>query len=189
MDLLSVAARLAGLSLADLSPPLGDPGGPCQVIHRIEDSVQSPKLRNDLVKEVESNRPLSNKDAGQVYEVDVEPGVGTRKKIHIGPHAQFRMDLRSVTVGDIQNAVREFFKRLNDLKSRQHPSYSRYYGLLSRGEKVEWTSSDDVTVVMAETGPDSLFIVTAYQEGVPDPVAKPGKCGSPDVELPPPSRP
>ena len=86
------------------------------------------------------------------------------------------------------SSVKEFFKRLNDLKSRKHPAYSRYHDPLSRGEKVEWTSSDDITIVMVETGPGSLFIVTAYKEGVPDPVAKPGECGSPDVELPPPSR-
>jgi len=51
MDLaLRVAARYLR---ADLQPPLGDPGGPCQVIQRIEEEVPNPNLREHLIDEVE----------------------------------------------------------------------------------------------------------------------------------------
>lgn len=189
VDLWLMAARLAGVRLADLSPPLGEPGGPCQVVQRIEEAIRSPKLKDDLVKGVESNEPLSNKDVGKIYDVDVEPGVGTRKQIHISPHAQYRMDLRGVTVRDVQDAVKELFKRLNDWKSQKHPAYARLHGPLSRGEKVEWTSSKGITVVIVERDSSSLAVVTAYKEGIPDPVAKPGECGQTEMELVPPSRP
>ena len=84
---------------ADLHPPLGKPGGPNHLIQRIVTEVDDQPTEDRLVREVEHGKDLSNEEAAKVYPLGSEPGVGVIRNILIGPHAEYRMDLRSVKIG------------------------------------------------------------------------------------------
>jgi len=158
-----VAARYR---LADLSPPLGDPGGPCQVIQRIQEEVRTPALQDHLIDEVEDGVDLANPEAAKIYHLDRELGVRFVRNILIGPHAQYRMDLRSITVKNVQDALAGFGKLVNDLKSRKHPGYDSYARQLNSGEPIKYTDRKlDLTVVFALEGRDTVKVITTYWPG------------------------
>lgn len=163
---------------SDLTPPLGWYGGPCLVVDRIRQEVRTPALRDTLEDQVEAGKPLSNPDAAKVYDLEVEKGVGIFKQVRITAHAQYRMDLRGVTVGDIRIALNDFLKKLGDWKSQQAWEYRHYTELLTRGEPVEWVDKrlGDLVVIFATArqGGGVVDIVTTYWKGLNDP--KPETC-------------
>lgn len=156
---------------ADLTPPLGYPGGPCHVVKRIQDEVQSPRLQDHLTDEVEKGKSLSNPEAAKVYDLEVEKGPrGPFKKLIIGPHTQYRMDLRGVQVPVVRGAIQDFLKHLMDWKSRQDWQYDHYNEMIARGEPIEWTyDRAKLFVVFARQGRDALKLVTTYWKGIKDP--------------------
>jgi hypothetical protein len=129
------------MKYGDLNPPLGKPGGPCHLIHRIEKEVQDPRLEQQLIKNVETGRGLSNPEAATVYDLEVESGTGGLfRQLVIGPHAQYRMDLRGVTVFQLLVTLKKFFKLYADAKSRQDFNYRTWtQGLQDPREGVNWT--------------------------------------------------
>ena len=175
MDLaLRVAARYLR---ADLQPPLGDPGGPCQVIQRIQDEIPNPNLREHLIDEVEEGDDLSNPEAAKIYSLEREMGVRFVRNLLIGPHAQYRMDLRSIKVKDVQETLAGFSKMVNTLKSKKHPGYNSYAKQLSSGEAIKYTDpKTDLTVVFAMEGRDTVKVVTTYWPGKPTPHAPAQGC-------------
>jgi len=164
---------------SDLSPPLGYPGGPCHVVQRIHEEVGSPRLEEKLIGQVERNKGLTNTDAGKVYDVETEAGTthGIRK-ILISPHAQYRMDLRGVTVPEVRLALKNFVKQLNDWKSQQDSRYNSTVEDIARGEGVRWEDPKlKLVVVFTGHGRETVRIVTAFWKGVPDERAPgPGQC-------------
>jgi hypothetical protein len=168
--LLRVAARFQ--RIADLMPPLGKPGGPCQVIQRIEDNVRNPALKGELEREVGTGHTLSNPDASKIYPLDREPGAGRIKNLLISSHAQYRMDLRSVTVEDVQRALTNWSKALNDLKSQKNPSYDRMIREMNAGS-VEWNDPKSGLFLVFEVRGDQAAIITTYWKGQKDPRAVP----------------
>jgi hypothetical protein len=165
-----LARKVVRRYLADLHPPLGDPGGPCQVIRRIHEEIRSPRLEDQLTEEVEKGEDLSNPEAAKVYQIDRELGVNFVRNILIGPHAQYRMDLRSVTVKDVQQALAGFNKMLNTLRSKKSPAAEGYQRQLARGEPIKWIDpKTNLTVVFAMESRDTLKVVTTYWPGVETP--------------------
>jgi len=160
-----------GRRQADLTPPLGYPGGPCHVVKRIDEEVQNPRLKDHLTDEVEKGKPLSNPEAAKVYDLEVEKGPrGPYKKLIIGPHAQYRMDLRGIQVPIVRGAVQDFLKHLMDWKSRQDWQYEHYTEMLARAEPIEWVYDKvGLFVVFTRYGRDGLKIVTTYWKGIKDP--------------------
>lgn len=157
--------------VADLEPPLGWPGGPCHVIERVQNEVQNPRLREEIIDDVELGTALSNPDAAQVYDIDVEKmPEGTRfKRLLIGPHAQYRMDLRRVNVPVVRAALRSFYKAYGDEKSRKSPLARRWEESFARSESITWTDKKlGLTLAFAIQGAD-VKLVTAYWEGESDP--------------------
>ena len=155
---------------ADLSPPLGYPGGPCQVVQRIEHEVRNPGLKQDLIEEVERGGKLSNPDASKIYDVEAEVGSGLIKRLMISAHGQYRMDLRGVTVPEVRLALKGFSKIMGDWKSQRHPSYQYYSDLLSRGQHIDWTDPKiGLTVVFVMRGRDTAVLITTYWKGEQDP--------------------
>jgi len=169
---------------ADLMPPLGYPGGPCHVVQRIDDQVRNPRVKDNLTDQVQDGKSLSNPSAAKVYRLEKERGPGGPiKQILIGPHAQYRMDLRGVTVTEVRLALKRFTKQLNDWKSRKDFQYEHFITRFQRGESYEYTDPGlKLTVVFAGHGRDTAKIVTTYWKGQPDP-PPPGAC-----LLPSPSR-
>lgn len=166
---------LARYLKADLSPPLGYPGGPCHVVERIENNIRNPKLKEDLSQDVERGKSLSNPDASKVYRLDTEVGAGFLKRLLIGPHAQFRMDLRSITVPAVRVALASLDKALQTFRSTKSPAYDRYMKDMQTGT-LEWVDpKTSLAIVVALEGRDTIKLVTTYWKGDSDPKA-PGSC-------------
>lgn len=163
---------------ADLTPPLGWMGGTCLVVDRIEDRVRTPALREELSEKVEHGQKLTNPEAAKVYTMENERGGGIITHIRISPHAQYRMDQRAITVGDLRAFFMDFSKKLGDWKSQRSDEYMHYAEGMSRGTPVEWVDKrlGDLMVVFAISGRGVADIVTTYWEGEPDP--RPGTCGT-----------
>jgi len=183
---LRVARRYAHRIVADLNPPLGVPGGPCQVIRRIKDEITDPRLQDRLISDYESEGDLSNAEASQVY--DIEEGAAPTgiespiKKVLISAHAQYRMDLRKITVRTVQTALWEFSKEYaapaKNPQARQQ--IAMWEDALRRGDKIVYKGKS-ITVVFAKSrtgGPGAVDLITTYPNGGSDPRPVPeGACG------------
>ena len=110
---------------SDLHPPLGNPGGPCQVIERIERNIRSPRLKDDLVEDVNTGEDLSNQDTSKVYPILHEHGVGSIKQVEITSHGQYRMDLRGITVEDVRHAIGSLLQQMGEWRVKKNPAYER----------------------------------------------------------------
>lgn len=161
---------------ADLNPPLGWKGGPCQVVDRIEDAVHSPAVQQDLEDKVEHGTKLTNQETAQVYSLETEQGGGLFRQMLVTPHAQYRMDLRGITVGDLRTFFTHFSKKLNDWKSQHSWEWDYYSRNLAQGESVEWVDKKlgDLKVAFSAYGRSAVRVVTVFWEGKPDP--KPVHC-------------
>ena len=143
------------------------------MVNRIHDEVRNTGLRERLVEDVESGDALDNTEAAQVYDLEVEPGTDQNiRKIVIGPHAQYRMDLREVTVPAVRTALRGFLKVLNDWKSQKNGKYERAIEDLNSREGINFTDPRiRLTVVFRADGRDTVKIITTYWKGESDPHA------------------
>lgn len=158
---------------ADLSPPLGYPGGPCHVVQRIHQKVRDPRLKEKLDDQVEVGRDLSNPEAVKIYRVEDEKGPGGFiKRMQITPHAQYRMDLRGIVVPEVRLALQSFLKMMYAAKAKGGWEYEHYGKMLSQGQTVEWTDERlGLSVSFVMGGRDTVRIVTVYWKGEPDPSA------------------
>jgi len=161
---------------ADLSPPLGWMGGPCKVVQRIEDAVRSPALREDLSEKVEHGQKLTNPEAAKIYTIETDKGGGVFRAIKITPHAQYRMDQRGITVGDLRVALMHFSKQLNDWKSQQSWEWTNFQQDSMRGEPIEYNDKKlgNLRVVFVNDR-GTAKIVSTYWVGMADP--RPETCG------------
>jgi len=161
---------------ADLNPNLGWPGGPCQVVERIEERVRAPRLREDLAEKVEQGDKLTNPEAAKVYTVETDRGGGMFRQIKITPHAQYRMDQRNITVNDLRLTLANFSKKLNDWKSRHAWEWDTFVRDTQRGEPIEWEDpkhSGLRTIFVHQHG--TAVIISVYWKGLADP--RPEMCG------------
>ena len=159
---MNLAQRVVRRFLADLSPPLGDPGGPCQVIRRIDKSIKNPALKEDMIDDVESGGELSSPDAAKVYPLDTETGAGVAKELVLTSHLQYRMDLRSVTVDDVRATLRVMSQALKVTPRAAQD--------LSHGEKVRYEDPRTRLVIVVQVaGKDRLRLITTFWKGRPDP--------------------
>lgn len=176
MDVLALRVVARFMRQADLEPPLGHPGGPCQVVDRIEKEIKNPALRENLEKTVEHGEKVQNPDAAKIYDVEKERGVGPVEKIVLGPHSQYRMDLRGITVPAVRAALQSLLKQMNDWKSQKSPALQHILDGWRAGTNYEWVDRKlGLAIVVAPSGPNSLKLVTTYWKGEPDPHA-PGAC-------------
>ena len=154
---------------SDLTPPLGKPGGPEHIEDRIKKRVTDPHLEQRLVDEVEHGVDLSNDEAAKVYPMGTEPGVGPIRQFLLGPHSEYRMDLRSITVDQVREALKTFIKEYQDGKSRKSWESEQWTKALKSGEKIEYEAPNHLFVVFTAPRPDQVKIVTTYWKGRPDP--------------------
>lgn len=167
---------------ADLQPPLGYPGGPCHVVQRIDKTIRNPRMEDKLIDLVESGRDLSNPDARAVYRVETERGPWKFKRMNLTSHAQYRMDLRGVTVPEVRLAVNNFFRTYNNAKSKQkNPAAQtqarKWEMAMMRREEIRWTDPrTKLTVVFtADADRNIVNVITVFWQGQRDPAA-PGAC-------------
>jgi len=163
---------------SDLQPPLGAPGGVCYTVNRVVEEVDDPRTEDALVRKIERGKTLTNPEAAQIYELEVVPGISQNiRQIRIGPHAQYRMDLRGVTVADVTTTLKNFLKKMNDWKSQRDWQFGHISALLRQGEPVEWVDTkmgNLMTVFTTEGPPGTVKLVTTFWKGKPDP--KPMAC-------------
>jgi hypothetical protein len=155
---------------ADLMPPLGWRGGPCKVVERIENEVRNPKLRHELSEKAEHGQKLTNPEAAKVYSLERDKGGGIFRQVAITPHAQYRMDGRGVTVGDLRVALMNFSRKLNDWKSQQAWEWDNFQRDSMRGEPIEWIDKKlgDLKVVFVNDR-GTARIISTYWKGQADP--------------------
>lgn len=171
MDTNASPRRVASRYLkSDLVPPLGYPGGPSFVVDRIDAEVTDPRLESLLTEKVSDGEDLSNPEAARIYDVDVEqPPAKTRfKKILIGPHAQYRMDLRGITVPEVRVALSSWNKAFNDGRSRNEPAARRWEEAIMRDESITWTDTKLNLTIAFAAGADRgtiAKIITVYRPG------------------------
>lgn len=148
----------------DLYPPLGYPGGPCQVLERIRDEVPNPNLQEVLVDSVEQGQDLSNPQASKIYKVIVTQGVpGTpTEKIILTNHAQYRMDLRGITIPQIRASLRNFWKSYHKEKSLKSPLYREWETQMSWGEGIRWEDLKSGFTLVFEPRKNQAFVVTLF---------------------------
>lgn len=156
---------------ADTDPPLGWPGGPCDVIDRIRSNVRDPRLREDLVDDVEFGEDLTNPEAARVYGPNlVERNVQTplpfrvhERRLLIGAHAQYRMDLRGITVPMVRAAIAAWAKDWARERSMKSPIARRWEEDMARGEGVRYIDRrTGVTVVFDMVGSDAIKVITVF---------------------------
>jgi len=154
---------------ADLMPPLGRPGGPCHVVKRIDQNVTAPALKDDLIEEVESGHDLSNPEAQTVYKPDAEKGGGGWKQMLITPHAQYRMDLRGVGVGQVQKALSNLWTQMT-----RDPNLKAEVEYADRGFR--WDDRQLRLTVVLDAKGSSVTVITVYPIGGSDPKPPAGGC-------------
>ena len=168
-----VALRYARLTKrADLSPPLGYPGGSCHVIRRIRQNVGKNPLADMLVDDVESGEDLTNPEAAKVYPViaDKAPERSLFRRVLIKSHAQYRMDQRGITVPEIRVALLSFNKAFLNAKSRNDGQYKQWVRDLKADNGVRWTDQKiGLTIVFGVDSDLSVRLVTAYWSHGDDP--------------------
>lgn len=160
---------------ADLMPPLGRPGGPCHVVKRVEEEVKSPGLSEKLQDKIEEGQSLSNPEAAKVYDMETERTKGLVTKLYIGPHAQYRMDLRSVALKDVKDAIMELGKEFHAARKSGDPrKFQRFKDFAMSNQTLEHVSSKGLKIVLAPER-DGAKLITTFWKGRPDP-APPGSC-------------
>ena len=142
LDSAHLALRYAIQRRGDLSPPLGYPGGACQVIERAESTIRNRKLLEQLVQKIEDGEPLSNAEASLIYKQETEKAVrGTRfKGVFLTAHAQYRMDQRGIRISDVQLALKDFHNNWAKEKSKNSAAYAQWERAVQRSEEIRWES-------------------------------------------------
>ena len=153
----------------DLVPPLGHPGGRCHVIERIRDNVQSPVVREDLIEQIEFADEIDVQESSRVYRIEAEKGIeGTRfTSLVILPHAQYRMDLRGISVPELRASIRSFWDHYSILKSRGQAKPLEqdmaFHGI------IRWDDPRLGITLVFKVFDREVRVITVFQTGVSDP--------------------
>ena len=136
----SVKIVVARFLESDLNPPLGYPGGSCYFQERVDEEVKSDSLVNRIVEKHLQNQKLAPQEENAVYRDMYPEGKvkGTFFELYLTSHAQYRMDLRGITVSEVKSSLREFHKGWAKAESR---GGSNYYTELLMGRDVRWKST------------------------------------------------
>lgn len=170
---------LTDILMEDLDPKLGSQGGPCAVIQRIRKQAPKP-LQQALIDPVEDGEDLSNQEASKVYQLDVEPldsGANSYfKRLLISNHAQYRMDLRGVTVDNLKAAFAQFTKEFLKYKSTKSPIYDTWMSFAEKGDTITWTEPKTKLILAFVIKNRDIAVLSAYYRDAPKPKA-PGDGG------------
>lgn len=158
---------------ADLYPPLGVKGGPCKVVDRILSNVQNVRDQEALIRDVESNRDLTNAQAAIIYpKPNKERGAPPFTPLHITSHAQYRMDLRGITVPEVQKSVERFRDVAMEARAKGNTRVMEQF----RANPKFDDPKGHLSVVVAPQE-DHLNVVTVYPYPfTPNPPASPDGC-------------
>lgn len=135
------------------------------MIQRIEDTVRDPKVRAEMVHEVEQGESLDLVESRKVYPFTRERGSFFRS-FSMVPHAAYRMDWRGITVKDVIGALDSFAAAMKALKAKNQ----RQYEDTLMQDKIEWVDPKTrLQIVFGVDREGSASIISAYWKGKPDP--------------------
>jgi hypothetical protein len=141
-------------------------GGPCKVVERIQQRVQNVLDQEDLIEDVEHNRELTNAQSAIIYKPERERGPHPFSTLNLTPHAQYRMDLRGITVKDVQESMGRFRQWFVDPRNRKELQELNEDLHSGRNVAKRFMDKDRTTVI--GLGQDPVAIVTTFPPG-PDP--------------------
>jgi len=166
---------------ADLNPALGySTDGYCHARHRVLKNTPVGRIRDEFLSYLNRGNfkvEVPNRLLRAVYKTDLtEKGIGGGgayfRKIVLGAHAQFRMDLRGVTVPHIRSALKNFYKEMEGLPKRKRRELERKFAM---GEKIVYPDYDDTRLEVVFIPQDKgrkVFIKTVYWILDADPTPK-----------------
>tara|TARA_B100000745_G_scaffold300573_1_gene255437 strand:+ start:3954 stop:4526 length:573 start_codon:yes stop_codon:yes gene_type:complete len=150
---------------ADLSPPLGHPieAGPCYIVNRIYDKVRNPKLRDQLVKEIEEGgKDFDGRDERKVYQIHKERALNGKAMVLL-PHVQRRMDERGIPVTELRVALKHWEKWYHREKSMQSFHAKKVQQNMAYGDKIVWEDPKiKITVVFKRDKDGNYLVVTTF---------------------------
>jgi len=162
---------------------IGLPGGPCHIIRDIEEESLPEGVKEDLIKDVERGKSLSNADADKLYPQQRLPAKADLfKTILLTSHAQYRMNLRGVTVRELQAVFEEFDRWYKArLKNPQNlkPAQRKLMSDLAYGEAARFAGNrTGLTIVFAvDKRKREARLVSCWWTDTPNPTKpKPGQC-------------
>ncbi len=116
--------------------------------------------------EVEHGQDLTNQEAFKLYPVTREPGVGPIRVLEIKSHAQYRMDLRGITVDDVRHTLNSFLQQMGQWKAVRSPAYERMGTMLENGEHMEWVDPKTrLKIVFVAEGGGKVTLITTFRKG------------------------
>jgi len=120
-------------------------------------------LREELIGDVETGDELNNPEAAAVYDLEAEPGADKKvQRLVLGPHAQYRMDLRGITVPEVRAAIKDFQMQMNNWKSQQDPRYLKNLHALDSAEGVRWEDPKLGLTVVFRSESNGVKVVTTF---------------------------
>jgi hypothetical protein len=168
--------------VSDLDPMLGYPGGICKVVKRVDDKLNEGYIEDILIDKVENAEDLDNLEASVVYPRIVEKPLEHNKlisEIELSSHAQYRMDLRGVTTGDIRIALRNFVKQYYNEKSQNSAQYLTWESAIRIGADINFIDRKLGNLFLAfKVKKGKAIIVTTYFDGEQNPRPKTCKRSS-----------
>jgi len=145
----------------DLRPPLGVPGGTCTVAERINKHL-SAKNAAPLLARLDATGDLTPNEVNLVYRSDrTFAGIGPEMKlIGLSAHAQFRMDLRGITLGNLRDSFREFWARY------ESPLYfelrKKHQRAIQKGTLIRWADPRRHLFLVFKIAGPVAKVITAY---------------------------
>ena len=163
-----------------LSKELGTPGGPCHIIKNIEESDIPDRVKKELTQELYSGKDLDSQDAAYIYDYRTEKYKHDLfRTIELSIHAKYRMDLRSITLDNIQEAFGEFERWFNYRKKNKHKITKSDANILqdmSEGTPVRFEANRvGLIIIFKVLSSSKVRLISTWWENKPDPRPPRGK--------------
>lgn len=162
------------------STPLGIPGGPCHIIRNIEEERLPDSVKEELVEAIERGQPLDRADESLLYDPKRIPvRVDLLRSLTLSGHAQFRMDLRGITVPEVKRALEEFERWYNHRTAtgRIDAEAERILHDMALGRPVKFEARKTGLTIVFTVRRGEGILVSTWWTGEPNPPRpRPGEC-------------
>jgi hypothetical protein len=162
---------------------LGLPGGPCHIIRDIEAEKLPERVKQELIEDIEKGKDLSNSAADLIYPPQrFNAKADLFSKVLLTSHAQYRMNLRGITLPEIQDVFVEFDKWYKARAKKPKSLTGEQRKLmtdLAYGEAARFEGSrSGITIVFAvDSRKNEARLVSCWWTNSPKtPKPTPGQC-------------